>query len=151
MILDNIRYYEKYCKLNDGFEKGFEFIKKAVKEDIPVGKYEIDGKKVYASIQEYDTKEVSKFEAHKNYIDIQFMVRGSEKMVYDDIEKGVTTVSYNPEKDVEFYGDIDGAREFVVNQSEFAIFFPEDCHKPGLKVENSEFIKKIVVKVRVEE
>lgn len=149
MILDNIKYCEKYYKLNEGFKVGFEFLKKAVAEDIPVGKYEIDGKKVYASVQEYDTKEVSKFEAHKEYIDIQFMVRGSEKMFYDDVEKGVVTVSYNPEKDVEFYGDIDGSREFVVKPSEFAIFFPEDVHKPGLKVGNSEFIKKIVVKVHI--
>ena len=52
MIFDNIRNCKMYYGVNERFEKAFDFIKKAVEENLEVGKYEIDGKEVYALVQE---------------------------------------------------------------------------------------------------
>ena len=56
MIFDNIKNCKLYYGVNDGFEKAFDFIKKAVEENLEVGKYEIDGTNVYGLVQAYDSK-----------------------------------------------------------------------------------------------
>jgi beta-galactosidase beta subunit len=52
MIIDNTKNSTLYLGANKRFEKAFAFIEKAVKENLPAGKYEIDGKEVYASVLE---------------------------------------------------------------------------------------------------
>ena len=56
MILDNINNCSMYSCMHKYFETAFDFIKKAVAENYAVGKYEIDGENLYASVQEYNTK-----------------------------------------------------------------------------------------------
>ena len=70
MIFDHIENAENYYGVHKNFKKAFEFIKKALKEDLPEGKYEISGEELFASVQEYNTKkeEECKGETHKKYI-----------------------------------------------------------------------------------
>lgn len=152
MVFDTLNNAAQYYCLHEKFEAAFDFIREAVKKDLAVGKYEIDGKALYASVQEYTPKlpENGKFEAHKNYIDIQYIISGIETMGDMDMAKAVSKSEYNPEKDVEFYHDNGRAGYSVVEGGEFCIFFPHDVHKPGLMFENvASPVKKIVVKVRV--
>lgn len=148
MIFDNAKNKELYYKMHDGFKSGFEFIEKAIKEKLPVGKYEIDGKNVWASVQEYNSKDEAKWEAHKNYIDIQYIVSGRELMEYADINTCEQFIPYNEEKDVEFFSATSQA-DLICEKDTFAIFFPNDVHKPGLKINENTPVSKIVVKVRV--
>ncbi len=148
MIFDNTKNKELYYAVNEGFKKGFDFIKKAERENLPVGKYEIDGKKVWASVQEYPSKDVAKAEAHRNYIDIQYIVSGREYMECADISECKSMVEYNPDKDVEFF-DASSRVKMECKAGDFAIFFPNDVHTPGLKIGESAPVRKIVVKVRV--
>ena len=151
MIFDTMENCERYYGVNPNFEKGFNFIRKAVKENLPKGKYEINGKDVYASVQEYDTKPVEncKFEGHRNYIDIQFIISGTEIMDSADIYKAQLNSVYNDEKDVEFYAPVDNACRLVVEEGEYAIFMPNDIHRPGIAPNNvGAPTKKIVVKIR---
>ena len=71
MVFDSIKNCELYYGVHKNFEKAFDFIKKATAENLPVGKYELDGKDLYASVQEYTSKteQESKFEGHRNYIE----------------------------------------------------------------------------------
>ena len=151
MIIDNLKNCELYFGVNKNFEKAFEFIKKACNENLPVGKYEIDGKDVYAMVQEYDTKpeENGKFEGHRKYIDIQFIVSGEEKMELMDISKAVAKTEYNEERDFLFFENTDKANKTVFTGGEYGIFFPWDIHKPGLSAKaESNAVRKIVVKVK---
>ena len=152
MVFDTLKNCAQYYCLHERFEQAFDFIREATAKDLAVGKYEIDGKELYASVQEYNSKlpENGKFEAHKNYIDIQFIVSGIEEMGVMDISKATSKVAYNPEKDVEFYEDSEKAGGCVVEKSEFGIFFPWDVHKPGLAYRGvSTPVKKVVVKVKM--
>lgn len=148
MIYDNNKNKEKYYSLHDGFKLGFDFIQKAITKNLPVGKYEIDGKRVWASVQEYLSKDEAKAEAHRNYIDIQYIVSGKELMKVACIEKCKSKVEYNEEKDVEFFEPC-GNVELICEKGEYAIFFPTDVHTPGLKLNENEQVKKIVVKVQI--
>lgn len=152
MIFDTLKNCESYYGINKNMEKAFDFIKKAVSENFPAGKYEIDGDNVYASVQEYvtaDEKE-KKFEGHRKYLDIQYIVSGVENMRVSDISKMKSMIAYSDEKDVEFYENTDSFINADVGDGEYAIFLPQDIHKPGLNSKSgANSIKKVLVKIRL--
>ena len=113
---------------------------------LPVGRYEIDGDTVFALVQEYDTRlpEECRWEAHYTYTDIQYVVEGSEKMGWKTLD-GVVKAEDCPEDDVYFF-ESDGDH-FVLHTGQFAVFTPQDAHRPGVAVDGTAPIKKIVVKV----
>lgn len=149
MIFDNLNNSCKYSSAHRGFAEAFDFLKKAVDEKLPVDRYEIDGEKVFAFIQEYTSKQESSFEAHKNYIDIQFIVYGTEVIYSADLNKLSVKTPYSAEKDIMFLNDYDKASKLVLSDGEYGIFFPWDAHKPGLCLDGKTGeVKKIVVKVK---
>lgn len=149
MILDNIRNCGLYAKENEKMKKGFDFIKEFLKNPKDLGKHQIDGDTVYAVVQEYETKAPVKFEAHKKYIDIQFIISGREKIGYADIASLELDTEYSDETDAAFYAKRENITELVLESGMFAVFYPEDGHMPGCFVEAPENVHKIVVKVAV--
>lgn len=147
MILDNIANIDKYVSLHPRFAKAFEFVKNQNLETIEVGKVEIDGKDIHASVtaKEGVKAEDAKFECHDNYFDIQVCPTGSETIGWSprDAVKEVKT-PYNPEKDVTFFAD-KPETYFQLHAGQFAIFYPEDVHAPMI---GEGVIKKLVVKIR---
>ncbi len=151
MIADTLNNCKMYYGINDKFEAAFDFLKKAVAENLPTGKYEIDGSELYASVQEYTTKsaEEGKSEGHRNYIDIQYIVSGIEAVEVVDISKAKLMTEYSIENDIEFYEKSDKAGKIVIEAGEYGIFYPNDIHKPGLSFKEATAVKKIVVKVKI--
>lgn len=150
MVFDNIKNAEKYFALHKNFEKAFEFIKKAVAENLAPAKYEIDGEDVFAPVSEYETNPVNngEYEAHRDYIDLQFLVKGEEKIDVIEISKAYSVKEYV--KDVEFFKSDEKATSLMLKEGDFAILYPEDLHIPGLSYDgNVEKVKKIVVKVKI--
>lgn len=149
MIIDRLENSSKYTSVHKGFAEGFAFLQRAIEENLPTGRYEIDGDNVFAFIQEYATKTESVFETHKNYIDIQFIISGVEVMLACDISNMTESIPYNPEKDVTFYEDYKNAAVGIIEAGMYGIFFPWDAHKPGLAYNGEPCdVKKIVVKVK---
>lgn len=151
MIIDSFENRTRYASIHPRFEKAFEFMAKAVAEDLPVGQYEIDGKDLYAFISEYETA-VPKdrvFEVHEQYIDIQFLLQGIEKMWAADITKGTLSKEYDPAIEAAFYECADTACELVLQKGDFAVYFPNDLHKPSLAYDTPAPAKKMVVKIKV--
>lgn len=146
MIADSLKNCDKYAFCHEGFDKAFAFLKKATEENLPVGRYEIDGDRVFAFIQEYTSKTESSFEAHKNYIDIQFILSGTEVMKVCDASQMKVSVPYT--EDVMFFEDNERASVLVIEAGEYGIFFPWDAHKPGLCFDTPAEVKKAVVKVK---
>ncbi len=152
MIIDKLQNCALYFSVNDKFEKAFAFIKKAVAEELPAGKYEIDGKELYASVLEYNSKAKAdaKFEGHRKYIDIQYIVSGIEEIAVANIAKVEKKTEYNEEKDVEFYELCGKETVGVIEAGEYGIFLPEDIHQPSVAFKGvSAPVKKIVVKVKL--
>jgi YhcH/YjgK/YiaL family protein len=148
MIIDNVVNLKLYNLFGSKFQKVFTFITDPDLMFLDVGKYEIDGDDVYALVSEYKTKDEidGKFEAHRKYIDIQFLARGSEFIGYAPFNGQELLSEYNNEKDVAFYR---GNKSFVkLEQGMFAIFFPNELHMPGIKPSMQENVKKVVVKVK---
>ena len=151
MILDRIENYKKYCLMHKGFEKAFEYLKNGITADTKDAKYEIQGKDIYAIVQSYETAapEDKKFEAHRAYIDIQYVISGFETIQWHPVNLLSLTDEYNPEKDAAFYKLNKNASILKMSAGFFAIFFPEDGHIPGCLLEKSSAVKKVVVKVKI--
>lgn len=147
MIIDNIKNKDLYLSVNPGFKAAFEFIEKAVSENLADGKYPTEGEN-FCLVQSYTPSEnCGKFEAHRNYIDIQYIVSGAEYMEWNHISEGRVTREYIPEDDCAFYST-DNKVKLTLTQGSFAVFFPEDLHNPGNCTTPAVPVKKIIAKVK---
>jgi len=115
----------------------------------PPGRIELQGDALYALVQEYTTKpaEAGQWEAHRRYIDVQYLVRGCERIGFAPVET-LQAGAYIPEKD--FLPLSGPGSSLDLSAGYFAVFYPEDAHMPGLAVKGPESVKKVVVKVRVD-
>lgn len=137
-------------KLAEKIAEALEVIKGIEFEKMELGKYEVNDD-FYYLVQEYEPKdpEVARHEAHKNYVDIQYVVEGKEAidiapMMFMEVDE-----PYDAERDVVFFKEPKQATRFVLTDGSYAILYPEDSHKPGVCVGAKTKVKKIVGKVRV--
>lgn len=150
MILDMLSQWRRYASLNRGFAVAFAFLERAT-PDIPDGRHEIEGDTVFALVQRYDTRPaVEQLEAHRRYIDIQFLVRGREVIQWAPLA-AVTDITrpYDDAKDAALFaasGDLVPVR---LAAGQFTILFPDDAHAPCCAWAGPEPVIKIVVKVAV--
>ena len=150
MIIDKIENSHIYNALGKRIEKAFEYIRNTDLKNIKPGKYEIDSENIFALISEYKTKseQEGKLEAHRKYIDVQYVINGEELMGYAPLGVQKILEPYKEENDIIFFK---GEKSFTkVSSGMFAIFFPEDVHMPGIQIEKKSLVKKLVIKVKVD-
>lgn len=148
MIIDKIENHHLYNGISKRISIAFDFIKQTDLVNIPLGKHEILKDDVFAIAMEYETKNKSecKFEGHYKYIDLQFIVSGSELVGIRTLTNQIP-VETNIESDYSFY-DIDS--DLIRFESKtFMLFFPDDLHMPGVHLDQASNIKKVVVKIKV--
>jgi YhcH/YjgK/YiaL family protein len=127
---------------------GFEYLQSADLAGLAPGRVEIDGDQVFALVQEYTSKpmEQGRWEAHRKYIDIQYIVSGEENIGYANVAD-LTMGEYNEEKDRYIP---QGEGSFVrLLAGMFGVYMPEDAHMPNMAVGQPAPVKKVVVKVAV--
>tara|TARA_R110000868_G_scaffold383578_12_gene650757 strand:- start:10001 stop:10453 length:453 start_codon:yes stop_codon:yes gene_type:complete len=150
MIVDRIENIDVYKKLSPDIYVGLEYIRD-VKSNIELGTYQINDN-VKAIVSEYETVEHFErgFEAHKHVIDIQYPIIGLERVKWSPIIGMDVNIPYEVEKDRTFYKNPHQLSTHVdIGNGFFAIMFPGDGHGPQHFVNNSEFIKKITIKVSI--
>lgn len=149
MIKDKLQNAKIYYNLSESLKKGLQWLEATDLNGLSDGKYTIDGELVYASVQTYETKLEAKYESHRKYIDIQYLIKGSEKIGVTDLANCITCIEYDSERDLEFY-DINRNDEYIeLSEGSFAIFYPHDAHKPSIAIKTPATVKKVVVKVAV--
>ncbi len=149
MIYDIIDNLEIYAGISEDIRLGLEWLRD-VNPDIEKGVHELSPR-VKAIVSEYTTKEVNEngYEAHRDYIDIQYLISGREKICCLPLEYLREIKAYNKDIDAAFYEETDVmAQEMIIGNGYFAIFFPLDGHMPCLSLRNSGVVKKIVIKTR---
>ncbi|WP_462413430.1 NanQ anomerase/TabA/YiaL family protein [Neobacillus sp. Marseille-QA0830] len=146
MILDKLANAKLYDNMHPRLKKALHFLLKNDLDALEVGTYPIEDKNIFVMIQEYETKEPKdcRFEAHDHYTDIQYVIQGQEKMGYTAIGETEIVEEYK-DKDLKFL-EAEGD-DFVVKTGSFAIFTPQDAHRPGMSVDHPQSIRKAVVKV----
>lgn len=151
MILDRIDNTRLYIGLHAGFAKAFEILTDKTLSQKQDGKYTVDGEKIYYTLQHYMTKPMSegKLEAHRKYIDIQFLLEGVEILSYVPL-KGLTTAEvYNPQKDIAFFNTPKEITKVKLEPGLFCILFPDDAHLPCQQLAGPADVRKVVIKIRL--
>ncbi len=146
MILDILENAQRYLALHNGFAKAFEFLMRSDLKELPVGKYEIDGERVYGIVSKDPgrKKEDALLETHEKYIDIQLVLAGTDDMGWKPKSSCKhPSEEYDQQTDIQFFADKPDAW-LSTDSGAFAIFFPEDAHMPLISLGP---IHKVVVKV----
>ena len=116
----------------------------------PPGKVVLSGEEVYALVQGYRTSPAAEraWEAHRRYVDVQFMVSGEEFIYHAPLDWLEVTKDYDAAGDYELLRGTN-LQCLHFRAGYFGIFFPHDGHKPGCSVTESSLVSKVVVKVRL--
>lgn len=135
-------------KLADRLATALKFLQEGNVKQLPPSHIELDGDKVFAMIQHYDTKpkEQGVWEAHRKYIDVQYVAEGEELMGYANLGH-LQAGEYDAEKDIVL---LKGEGSYVLMKpGSFVILTPQDAHIPQIAVAQPQPVKKVVLKVAV--
>lgn len=112
------------------------------------------GQGIFALEQIFETKEIKDcfYESHKQYIDIQIMLEGSEIMQLFDISSDKASfLSYDEQTDFCIY-DVNSkiVTNLFMTSGDTYVFFPNDGHLGMLKNNVTSVVKKTVLKIPYE-
>lgn len=153
MIMDTLQRAPRCIQWLPQTAAAFDFLRQHVGGDLTAGRHEIDGDRMFAMVSRYETRDPAIFhpEAHRRYLDVQYLVSGRETIYWSPLDEvGEPTQDYDDVKDIIFYRRNDRGRPIELSGGHFAVFLPEDAHQPGCHVGGAATeVHKIVVKVRV--
>ena len=146
MILDSLLNAGLYESIHPRFKQAFDYLRNTDLLTLPLGKVELDGTNLIVNVVEITGKKAEdvQLETHKLYIDIQMPVTAPETMGWTPAsELTDVTDPYNKGKDITFFAE-KSSNFILVQPYEFAVFFPEEGHQPGISDDQH---KKIIIKV----
>ena len=150
MIVADLDQAMQQVNLTEPLRKAFDFLQRTRGTDLPDGRTTIDGTKVYVLVQSYQTRAENDdptFEAHRTYIDVQYLVSGKEIIGWAPLDRVSTTVPYAKEGDA-LLGKVSGKYTPVhLAAGQLAVLYPTDAHAPGLADGEPCPAKKVIVKV----
>lgn len=152
MIFDRIDRIGLYRNISPAMETAVSFITGLAAPSLPFGDFTVEDGRVYGFCRYFDLKPEGRlrYESHRRYIDIQYLLEGCEEMLCADTGSLGILSSYDPEKDIAFHEDAGRFVRLTLHPGDFAVFFPADAHKPCCAAEGCERSRKIVVKVAAE-
>jgi YhcH/YjgK/YiaL family protein len=148
VIVDHQENYHLYSTISPLLAQAFGYILSTDLQALAAGHYAIDGKDLYVIVSEYATKPSVQgtWEAHRRYIDLQYMIRGTERIGYSPISR-MKPGAYDADKDCMF---LEGSGDFLtLRKGDFMVLRPDDAHMPGIAVEGPSPVKKAVFKILV--
>lgn len=149
MIFDTLNNRNTYDSLHAGVAKGLALVAELDFSKYDEGKHEVPNSDIFFLIQPYDTSKTETVgEAHRKYIDIQYMIEGTERVGVATLSPNSREVEAYPERDAWFYSD--EQQYLTLHTGEFMVFYPHDIHAPSLVANGKSCtVKKCVVKVPV--
>lgn len=150
MIVTDIDHLYHQVSMTDALKKGIDFLRRTDIPDMADGRVDIDGDRVFAIVQRYETiiTDEPRLEYHRKYIDIQYIVSGKEVIGWAPAGRIVVTEAYDEGKDICF-GTVPAGEMTPVylQEGQLAVLYPEDGHAPKLAANGPSHVFKIVVKI----
>lgn len=149
MIIDLLENAATYESLGEGFARAFAYLRSGRPATDPVGSHRLDGDNLYVNVEEYTSKpiEQGRFEAHRQYADVQYVVTGCERMGYAPLDVVKVVEPYDARRDVAFFT---GQGVMLrVPAGTFTVFLPQDAHMPCIADGSPAPVRKVVVKIRI--
>lgn len=132
VVLATLQDSDSVINLHPLFANAFEFLHQDNLSELEPGRYEILGDSVFCIISNDSgkTRADAKLEAHKKYIDIQYVISGDEEMGWKPVaDCSDISDPYSDEKDIMFFND-EIKVWTTVPPGSFVIFYPKDAHAP---------------------
>jgi YhcH/YjgK/YiaL family protein len=150
MIIDRLANESPLYKLPSRLARALEYLRNTDMRSVELGRHDRDGDHLFALVQEYTTRTADQcvWEAHRRYVDVQFVVTGAERMGIASLGQMREREAYDSARDVAFF---EPGSEFVtIRAGMFAIFGPEDVHSPCHAAGQPGLVRKVVVKAAVD-
>lgn len=149
--INSVEFMKQYESDKALWDKAFAFLGDRNLSTMAPGKYPIDGDNAYAIISAGPPKKLEdvKWESHRKYIDLQYVISGKVKIGVAAVAKATVTEPYSESRDAANY-NVDG-KYLTATPKEFFLFFPQDAHRPDIKVDGADSLKKLVIKIRYKE
>lgn len=138
----------QYHRNKKRYDQAFTFLKRNNLSELTTGDHELDGKNLFVRVSAYNSKNPDEtfFETHQNYTDIHLVLSGMENIGSTDFAGMTEKTPYDKEKDIQFY-QVNNSKSHIAAPGTFFLFFPGEPHRPGVKVDKSIPVKKIVIKI----
>ncbi len=146
MIYDTLQNAGIYKGMSVYLDQAIDFLKTADFTHFPPGRHDISGGQVYLTLQEPALKpfEETAWEAHRKYIDIQIALKDGETIACAPLEQIAGWDAYDESKDALCSHDPAHGIALPMKVGTFAIFFPNDAHRPVIGEGSTQ---KVVIKV----
>lgn len=147
--VDRIALDAHYARFPERWQLAAAYLGRTDVATLPVGRTDLS-EDVYVTVSEYTTKnpEDALYESHREYIDLQYVVSGSEYIGVTHSDELPVAAPYDGRKDIAFYQPVPGGERLADSRHLF-IFFPQDKHRPCIKNGRNATVKKIVVKLKM--
>lgn len=119
---------------------------------LPAGRYEDTATGYLIQVLDLHTQNKSDLrpEVHRENIDVQYLVSGTELIgVAADNGNNVIHQELLAQRDIIFYQDVEDESWLTMRPGNFAVFFPQDVHRPACINQAPCDIRKVVVKIPV--
>ena len=149
MVADRLANSHLYRPLAPRIAAAFDYVSSTDFTAIPDGRYAVDGDRIFALVQRYMSKPLAegRWEAHRRYIDLQVILRGTEQIGYVSIDQ-LQAEPYDTDRDLIWLSGSAG-QWITLPAGHFTLLWPGDAHMPGLQAESSSDVLKVVVKIAV--
>lgn len=120
---------------------------------LPDGRHDVDGDRVFALVSRYDTgpSTEKRFETHRRHADIQLVAEGAERILHAPAGRLTVSEPYDEATDLAFYAEPSFASSLLMTAGDLAVFLPADAHKPGCMAGARHAVRKVVIKVRLDD
>lgn len=150
MILDFLTQAHRYHHLGPLWKLGFDFLQN-LSPDAPDERIELDGERLVAIVQSYETYDPASrfFEAHRRYVDIQYIISGRETLYFAPESTLTVDVPFSEAKDVTKYHIIPDAESVILSAGKFLVLWQDEAHMPSCRVVpgQPEAVRKVVLKL----
>jgi biofilm protein TabA len=145
--IDRKAFYDQYRLNKELWDSAFHFLTTRDLAAMAPGKYPIIGERVFATITEAPTKDMDsvKWESHRKYADLHYIIRGKELIGLSDTGHAVVTKPYAP--DAQNYTTL--GKYHLAEPGTFFLIFPNDVHCATIKAGDAALEKKLVIKIEM--
>ena len=149
MVFGNVRDLKDFGFLTENVRKCFDYARNHDLLSYETGSHPIDGDELFVNIVEYETTtpENRFWEAHRQYLDLHFMLRGPEQIDVNFIDNMAQKEFVKKDDFLPLEGDPNS--HVVLNTGDFLLCYPADAHRTAVQVGSPAVIKKAIFKIRI--
>jgi YhcH/YjgK/YiaL family protein len=150
MILDTHNNLHRYAGLFRDVDPQplFDWLKTC--RDVPSGqKIDFAGDKLFVKTLRQDTgsRDAFKWESHREYIDLQYIIGGGEAIEWAPAAKLTPDGGYDEKTDFQFYSPAAADALLTMKDGLFTFLFPSDGHKPLVTTGSDSHVQKVIAKI----